>query len=119
MSTTESTPASTTEPAGMLRAYQVLATVVGVNLLVVFAGFFGKILTDPVSWWNRHQDVFLVIDQVHGFLFMVLLVIIAVLSRRLRWTPTFTVTTMLLATIPFVSFWAERRATRAAHAQRA
>ena len=53
-------------------AYRVLAWVVGVNLLVVFAGFFGKILTDPGSWWNRNQDVFLVIDQVHGLLFMVL-----------------------------------------------
>lgn len=93
-------------------AYRVLAWVVGVNLLVVFAGFFGKILTDPGSWWNRNQDVFLVIDQVHGLLFMVLLVLVAVLASRHRWTPAFTVTTMLLATVPFVSFWAERRATR-------
>lgn len=93
-------------------AYRVLAWVVGVNLLVVFAGFFGKILTDPGSWWNRNQDVFLVIDQVHGLLFMVLLVLVAVLASRHRWTPAFTVSTMLLATVPFVSFWAERRATR-------
>lgn len=93
-------------------AYRVLAWVVGVNLLVVFAGFFGKILTDPGSWWNRNQDVFLVIDQVHGLLFMVLLVLIAVLASRHRWKPAFTITTMLLATVPFVSFWAERRATR-------
>ena len=93
-------------------AYRVLAWVVGVNLLVVFAGFFGKILTDPGSWWNRNQDVFLVIDQVHGLLFMVLLVLVAVLASRHRWTPAFTVTTMLLATVPFVSFWAERRAPR-------
>ena len=100
--------------SGLLRSYQVLATVVGLNLLVVFAGFFGKILTEPGSFWHRNQDTFLVIDQVHGFLFMVLLVLIAVLSRRYRWTPGFTITTMLLATIPFVSFWAERRATRAA-----
>ena len=101
---------------GLLRTYQVLATVVGFNLIVVFAGFFGKIFTDPTSWWNRNQDIFLVIDQVHGFMFMVLLVIIAVLSRRLRWKPAMTVTTMLLATIPLVSFWAERRASRSAAA---
>ncbi len=30
-------------------AYRVLAWVVGVNLLVVFAGFFGKIFTDEGS----------------------------------------------------------------------
>lgn len=98
-------------------AYRVLAWVVGVNLLVVFAGFFGKILTDEGSWWNRHQDVFLVIDQVHGFLFMALLVIIAILASRHRWKPAFTITTMLLATIPFVSFWAEHRTTRVLRAE--
>ena len=96
-------------------AYRVLAWVVGLNLLVVFAGFFGKIFTDEGSWWNRPdvQDTFGVIDQVHGFLFMALLVLIAILGRRLRWTPAFLITTMLFATIPFVSFWAERRATPA------
>jgi integral membrane protein len=98
-------------------AYRVLAWVVGVNLLVVFAGFFGKILTEEGSWWNRNQDTFLVIDQVHGFLFMVLVVIIAVLANRHRWKPVFTITTMLLATVPFVSFWAERRTTRALRAE--
>lgn len=92
-------------------AYRVLAWIVGVNLIVVFAGFFGKLATEPGSFWYRHQDTFLVIDQVHGVLFMVLLVIIAVLSRRHRWTPGFTIATMLLATIPVLSFWGERRAS--------
>ena len=73
--------------------------------------------TDPGSFWYRHADTFLVIDQVHGVLFMVLLVIIAVLSRRHRWSPAFTVTTMLLATIPILSFWGERRATRRLRAE--
>ncbi|MGJ9413937.1 DUF3817 domain-containing protein [Aeromicrobium sp. CF4.19] len=93
-------------------AYRVMAWIVGVNLIVVFAGFFGKILTEEGSFWYRNEDTFLVIDQVHGVLFMVLLVLIAVLSRRHRWTPGFTVATMLLATIPLLSFWGERRATR-------
>ncbi|GAA1723402.1 DUF3817 domain-containing protein [Aeromicrobium alkaliterrae] len=101
---------------GPLRAYQVMATIVGLNLLVVMAGFLGKILTEEGSWWHRHQDTFLVIDQVHGFLFMVLLVLIAILASRNRWTPPFTITTILLACVPFVSFWAERRTTRAVEA---
>lgn len=105
----------TTTPSRLPVVYRVLATVVGVNLLVVFAGFFGKILTDDGSWWNRPgvQDTFLVIDQVHGFLFMGLLVVIALLAREYAWKPVFTITTMLFATIPFVSFWAERRASGA------
>lgn len=92
-------------------AYRVLAWIVGVNLIVVFAGFFGKKLTDPGSFWHRHAQTFLVIDQVHGFLFMVLLVIIALLARQYRWSPGFTISTMLLATVPILSFWAEHRTT--------
>ncbi len=99
-------------PTGPLRPYQVLATIVGLNLIFVFTAAFAQRLTDDTSWWNRNDGLILVIDQVHGLLFMVLLVLIAVLSTRNKWRPAFTITTMLLATIPFVSFWAERRTTR-------
>ena len=71
-----------------LRAYQVVATLVGLNLIFT-------------------------IDQVHGLLFMVLLVLIAMLHSRHHWKPGFTISTMLLATIPLVTFWAERRTTHA------
>lgn len=107
-------PVHETRASGLLRAYQVLATVVGVNLIFVVTAAVAQRVTDPVSWWNRNQQLILVVDQVHGFLFMVLLVLIAVLARRHRWQPGFVIATMLLATIPFVSFWAERRASRAA-----
>jgi hypothetical protein len=45
-----------------------------------------------------------------------LLVLIAVLARRHRWQPWFVISTALFATIPLVSFWAERRATGAVRA---
>lgn len=99
----------------LVRIYQVLATVVGVNLIFVMTAFVAQKTTDPVSWWNRHDDLIRVVDQVHGLLFMALLVVILVLGRRHRWTPWFTISTMLLATIPFVSFWAERRASATVH----
>lgn len=98
-------------PTGPLRPYQVLATIVGLNLIFVFTAAFAQRLTDATSWWNRNDTLILVIDQVHGVMFMGLLVLIAILSTRNKWTPGFTITTMLLATIPFVSFWAERRTT--------
>ncbi|MFT4298255.1 MAG: DUF3817 domain-containing protein [Aeromicrobium sp.] len=104
---------------GPLLAYQVMATIVGLNLLVVMAGFLGKLLTEQGSWWHRHQDTFMVIDQAHGFLFMVLLVLIAILASRHRFAPAFTLTTILLACVPFVSFWAERRTTKAVQAKTA
>lgn len=99
-------------PLGPLRPYQVLATILGLNLLFVFGAAIAQRTTDPVSWWNRNSDLIMIIDQVHGVLFMVLLVIIATLATRNRWQPGQTILTMLLSTIPFVSFYAERRTTR-------
>jgi len=94
-------------------AYRVVAYVVGINLIFVVGAWIAQLSTDDGSWWNRHADLIGVIDMIHGYLFMALLVLIAVLARRHHWKPAFTITTMLFATIPFVSFWAERRATQA------
>ncbi len=99
-------------PSGPLRPYQVLATIVGVNLIFVFTAAFAQRMTDDASWWNRNDSLILAIDQIHGLLFMALLVLIAMLATRNKWKPAFTITTMLLATVPFVSFYAERRTTR-------
>ena len=96
-----------------LRAYQVVATLVGLNLIFVITAAVAQRVTDDFSWWNRNEDLIFTIDQVHGLLFMVLLVLIAMLHTRERWQPWFTISTMLLATIPLVTFWAERRTTHA------
>jgi integral membrane protein len=99
-----------------LRAYQVVATLVGLNLIFVITAAVAQRVTDDFSWWNRNDGLIFTIDQVHGLLFMLLLVLIAMLHTRERWNPWFTITTMLLATIPLVSFWAERRTTRTVRA---
>ena len=104
-------------PSGPLRPYQVLATVVGINLIFVFAAAFAQRMTDDTSWWNRNETTIFTIDQIHGLLFMALLVLIALLATRNKWKPAFTITTMLLATVPFVSFYAERRTTRKVRAE--
>jgi integral membrane protein len=52
----------------------------------------------------------------HGWLYMGFLVVAALLARAQRWTPAFTIMTLLAGTIPIVSFWAERRATAAVRA---
>jgi integral membrane protein len=100
-----------------LRAYQVVATLVGLNLIFVITAAVAQRVTDDFSWWNRNEDLIFTIDQVHGVLFMVLLVLIAMLHSRHHWKPGFTISTMLLATIPLVTFWAERRTTAAVRAQ--
>jgi len=55
----------------------------------------------------------MVIDQIHGLLYMGFLVVAAMLARAERWGPGFTITTLLAGTVPVLSFWAEHRATQA------
>ena len=103
-----------------LRAYQVVATLVGLNLIFVITAAVAERATDDFSWWNRNDGLIFTIDQVHGLLFMLLLVLIAMLHSKERWQPWFTISTMLLATIPLVTFWAERSTTHtvlAAHSE--
>lgn len=92
-------------------AYRIVAWIVGVNLIFVITAWIGQLSTDDGSWFNRNAGFITVVDMVHGYLFMALLVLIAVLARRHRWRPLFVITTALFATIPVVSFWAEHRAT--------
>ena len=94
-------------------AYRVVAYVVGINLIFVIGAWLAQLSTDDSSWWNRNSGAIGIVDMIHGYLFMALLILIAVLARRHRWKPVFVITTMLLATVPFVSFWAEHRATQA------
>jgi integral membrane protein len=102
--------------SNVAKAYRVVAYVVGINLIFVITAWIGQLTTDDGSWWNRHSDAIGIVDMIHGYLFMLLLILIAVLARRHRWAPSFIITTMLFATIPFVSFWAEHRATAAVRA---
>lgn len=88
-----------------------MATVVGINLLIVMTGFIGKYATDAGSWFNRNQDIFLVIDQLHGLLFMVLIVLVFRLTIREKWSWGYLLSVVVLACIPLVSFWSERRTT--------
>ncbi len=95
---------------GLLRAYQVMATIVGINLILVMAGFLGKLATDH-GFFHDNAGVFLVIDQLHGLLFIVLVVLVARLTLRQKWSWLYMVSVLLLACIPLVSFWSERRTT--------
>jgi integral membrane protein len=101
-----------------LKRYRFMATLVGCMVIVVFTFFFWGLATDPTSWPNRHETFVLVIDQIHGLLYMGFLVVAAMLARAERWSPGFTITTLLAGTVPILSFWAEHRATRVARSVR-
>ena len=104
--------------AALLR-YRVMAYIVGCFVIIVFTLFFAQLATDEASWFNRHATLITVIDQVHGVLYMVFLVITADLARRARFSFKFTILIMLAGTVPGLSFVAERFATRKVRARMA
>jgi integral membrane protein len=56
-----------------------------------------------------------VVGVTHGFLYMIYVACTLILAERCRWRPVQAVLVALAGTIPFVSFYAERRVTQAVH----
>jgi integral membrane protein len=113
--------------AALLR-YQVMATVVGVLLVVLvlvgvpLANFDGTPMwhvfpSTPELWAvgsTPHavgEAITTYLGVAHGWLYMIFLVVAFLLSRKASWSLPFTLTTLACGTIPLVSFWAERRAS--------
>lgn len=110
----------------MLTAYKVLATVVGVSIIILI------LIALPLNELHRvNPSIFpvgggaqkfgdtinLYLGTAHGFIYMGFLVVAFALSRFARWSFAFTIVTLLCGTVPFLSFWAERRAIRDVEAQ--
>ncbi len=102
-----------------LTRYRVMANVVGVLLIVlVLVGVPLKYLTEAgTSPQLAGEWITTYLGIAHGWLYMIFLVMAFWLSRAARWPVGFTVTTLLCGTVPILSFWAERRATRRVRAQ--
>jgi len=78
---------------GARTRYRIIAWIVGVVLLVlVLVGM-------PLKY----------LGPIHGFLFMVYVVLTFDLARRASWPFGRMLLVMLAGTIPFFSFWAERK----------
>ncbi|MCD4533094.1 DUF3817 domain-containing protein [Nocardioides sp. cx-169] len=106
---------------GTLTRYRVMATIVGVLLIVlILVGMPLKYLFEDGSgaqeagaWITTNLGV------AHGWLYMIFLVTAFLLSRRAGWDLGFTVVTLLCGTVPVLSFWAEHRATARVRAEHA
>ena len=101
--------------------YRVLATVVGISIIVLICiGLPLDRLHDlspgvfPVgsSGQQLGAGISAVLGTAHGFIYMGFLFVAFALSRLAHWTIAFTVVTLVCGTIPFLSFWAEHRAIR-------
>ncbi|MCW2738334.1 DUF3817 domain-containing protein [Nocardioides sp.] len=117
-----------------LTAYRVMATVVGVLLVVLIligvplANFDGSsmwgIFDSTPAWVTAGSDVNQLGETIttylgvaHGWLYMIFLVSAFLLSRRAGWSLPFTLVTLVCGTVPILSFWAEHRATRRVRAE--
>lgn len=93
-----------------------MANVVGILLVPLVLGFLGKLATDQGTLINDIGEKTEILGVLHGWLYMIFLIMAALLARAAKWSIPFTIVTLLAGTIPFVSFWAEHRATKAVRA---
>lgn len=86
--------------------YRVLAYTTAVLLIVlVFAGV-------PLQVWDHNLWVVRVVGTMHGYLYLVYLLIAFEFTRRLRVSLPWMVLVLLAGTIPFCAIVAERLLTR-------
>jgi integral membrane protein len=92
--------------------YRVLANVVGVFLLLLCVGMI-------VKYGPPEQEAIVaLVGPVHGFLYMVYLVLSFDLYRRARWPLSRMVTMVAAGLVPFLAFVVERRIVRELRASR-
>jgi len=104
---------------GTLLRYRVMATVVGVLLVIlILVGVPLKyFLADGSSLQELGDHITEYLGVAHGWLYMVFLVTALLLARKASWSIGFTAVTLLSGTVPLLSFWAEHRATAAVKAE--
>ena len=88
-----------------LTRFRVVAYVVGVVLILFI------LVAMPLKYLADSDGFATVIAPVHGFLYMVYLVVTFNLGMKARWPLGRIALVMLAGTIPVFSFWAERWAT--------
>jgi len=96
----------------VLLSYRIMAYVVGTLLVFLFIGVILKYLTTEGTDPQRLGEwLAMYVGVLHGFLYMVFLVTVAMLAAKARWSIAFTLTTVISGLVPFMTFYAERRAT--------
>lgn len=94
----------------LFNAYRVLAFVVGV--LLAFCALVAlplKYLAAEGGTLQRFGESASILWVAHGWAFMIYVVVAFFLSRRARWSPSFTVVALAAGLIPLLIFWVEHR----------
>ncbi len=92
--------------AAALQRYRVMATVVGVLLVLLF------VVAIPLKYWAEIPEPVTVLGTAHGWLYALFFLSAVDLALRAKWSLKGTIITLVMGTIPFLSFVAERAVTR-------
>lgn len=87
--------------SGALVRFRVIAYLVGVCLILLTAGVV-------LRYGFGHPELSETISPVHGFLYMLYVVAVFDLGRRIDWSVKRMLLVMLAGTVPFLSFYIER-----------
>lgn len=89
-----------------LTRYRILAWVTGLWLiLLVFEMVWKYVLSYEVHPWMT------AIPVIHGWAYALYLALTLDLAIKARWKPSTTILTLIAGTVPFVSFWFEKKRT--------
>jgi integral membrane protein len=89
-----------------LTAYRVMAYITGTGLVVLVC------IAMPIKYIGGNNEPVAIVGALHGFFYMAYVVCSLVLAERCRWRPVRALLVALAGTIPFVSFYAERKVTK-------
>jgi integral membrane protein len=108
MASERTTPARDSEQAiaAALQRYRVMATVVGVLLILLF------LVAMPLKYWAGIPWPVTVLGTAHGWLYALFFLSAVDLALRAKWTLQGAVIALVAGTVPFLSFVAERNVTR-------
>jgi integral membrane protein len=105
----------------LFTAYRVLAFVVGVLLAALAVGMVLKyLLTEGTELQVFGDELTAVVALIHGWVYIVYVVVAFLLSRRAGWSLQFLLLMLLAGLVPFLIFWVEHRVVvrmRAEHAE--
>lgn len=90
---------------GALLRYRTIAYIVGTGLLVLV------LIGMPMEYIGGNPTVTAIVGPIHGVLYMAYLALSVDLALKARWSAKGTVLVALAGTIPFLSFYAERKVT--------
>ncbi len=91
---------------GALTRYRAMAWIVGVLLVALV------LVAVPIKYLADVEGPVTVLGTLHGWLYFIFFLTAVDLAVRARWTLRDTVLTVVAGTVPLLSFYAERVATR-------